>query len=77
MNTFLEFAQYYEPEIDNDKVNHMLWSQTAYPFGGLQIVVKQLRQAIRINRNKLDVCDLCARKYPYHSNGCLNKEETK
>lgn len=71
MKTWLEFAQVYEPTINNEMVTYLLWNETAYPFGNLKIHTSQLRRAIRAHKNRIDTCEMCGHKSPYHRKGCF------
>ena len=72
MMTWLEFMQRYDPEINAEEAEFVLWEMTSFPFGRYKTILKQIRSAIRIKKNRIRVCDICGTKVPYHKKGCPN-----
>lgn len=64
--TISEFMKYYDDTLSDEDHNYILWNMTAYPFGNVKLIVKQIRSAIRILKNGIEVCEICGMKRPYH-----------
>lgn len=71
--TWIDFMKVYDPAIDRESSEFILWNMTAYPFSDIKTTTYQIRSAIRINLNNITTCELCGYKHPYHSHGCLAK----
>ena len=68
--TWLEFMKIYDPEIDHERAEYLLWEWTAFPVGGIKMITYQIRSAIRASKNHFHICWACSNKFPFHSKGC-------
>jgi hypothetical protein len=57
--SFYDFARIYEPTLTNEEIHFLLWEWTAYPANTLSGTVKQLMSAIRMHKNKRNICWEC------------------
>ena len=71
--TWLDFMKYYYPEMDGKTAHYILWEETAYPFSDIRTTVYQIRSAIRAGINKINRCDACGMKIPFHNHRCSLK----
>ena len=67
---WLQFMRVYNPAIDSDTAEFLLWNCTAFPFSDLKHTVYQLRSAIRANKNKVKKCWACGGGKDYHKHYC-------
>lgn len=75
---WIDFMKFYDNEITDEVADFIMWNETAYPFSGLRMTIYQIRSAIRAMNNKINRCDLCSMKIPFHRIGCLNfRKENK
>ncbi len=70
---WIDFMRYYDKSITDEIVDFILWNETAFPFTDLKTTVCQIRRSIRAAKNKINRCDLCGNKIPFHHRKCMNK----
>ena len=73
--TWIDFMKTYDSSITEEIADYILWEQTAFPCSDIKITSHQIRSAIRAMKNKISQCELCGYKKPFHSHGCMAKEE--
>jgi len=62
---FLEYINEEYPMISNEIFEHIMWSETCYPFGTKRMVITQFLQACRRYKNNVNCCDMCGHKIGY------------
>lgn len=67
MRTWFDFICFFMPDISKEFAHELLVSWTAWPItNDARYISKQLMQAIRAFKNKVDRCEMCGSKFPYH-----------
>ncbi len=68
---WIDFMQYYDNSITHEVAEHILWDETAFPFSDLRYTLYQIRSAIRTRKNKINRCEMCGNKIPFHHHNCM------